>query len=385
MRVVFVGHTAKLSGGELALARLIEGFDDVDCHVLLAEDGPLIALLREAGATVEVLPLGDSALNTHREAITLRHFPLARAASTLRYTWAVRGRLRSLRPHIVHTNTLKAALYGGVAGRLAGIPVVWHVRDRIATDYLPPFATRLVRTLSRFIPSGIITNSGATLATLGRRPRRARVVPSPVVYDAVPAKAFAPSSNDAQPSTLRIGLIGRISPWKGQDVFLRAFAAANFEVPATAVIVGSAMFGEDAFEAELHRLCEQLGIADRVEFTGFIADVPSVLAGLHIVVHASTIPEPFGQVVIEGMAAGLPVIAANAGGPAEIVTPGVDGLLTEPGDVKALTVALERLAGDPAERARMGAKGRARAADFSPDRVAAMVTTVYRTVLASRA
>jgi glycosyltransferase involved in cell wall biosynthesis len=385
LKVVFLGHTAKQSGGELALVRLLEGFTDVDAHVILAEDGPLVALLHSAGATTEVLPLGGATLNAHRGSVTLRHLPLRKVFSTLRYSVALTRRLQSLQPDLVHTNTLKAAIYGGVAGRLARIPVVWHVRDRIANDYLPPFATKLVRTLSRLLPSGIIANSNATLATLGRRPRRARVVPSPVVYDAVPAKAFSSNAAAVQPEELRIGLIGRISPWKGHDVFLRAFAAADFPVPATALLVGSAMFGEDAYEAELHQLCADLGIADRVQFTGFVADVPSVLATLHIVVHASTIPEPFGQVVVEGMAAGLPVIAANAGGPAEIVTHGVDGLLTPPGDVTALTAALELLAADPALRARLGAAGRARAANFSPEHVAGMVTTVYRSVLASKA
>jgi len=98
-------------------------------------------------------------------------------------------------------------------------------------------------------------------------------------------------------------------------------------------------------------------------------------------VHASTIPEPFGQVVIEAMAAGVPIIAADAGGPAEVVTDGVDGLLVAMGDVDALAGALTRMAGDPELRDRLADAGRVTAAAFAPDVIAGSVEDVYRQVL----
>ncbi len=97
--------------------------------------------------------------------------------------------------------------------------------------------------------------------------------------------------------------------------------------------------------------------------------------------HASVIPEPFGQVVVEGMAAGLPVIASDAGGPAEVITDGVDGLLCPPRDAAALAEHLRRLADDPDERARLGAAARLRATAFRPDRIAGDVREAYDQVL----
>lgn len=102
-----------------------------------------------------------------------------------------------------------------------------------------------------------------------------------------------------------------------------------------AAISGSAMFGEEAYESELHALVTELGLDNAVTFTGFVDDVPVELARMDVLVHGSRVAEPFGQVIVEGMAAGLPVIATDAGGPREIITDGVDGLLVAPDSVDA--------------------------------------------------
>jgi glycosyltransferase involved in cell wall biosynthesis len=151
------------------------------------------------------------------------------------------------------------------------------------------------------------------------------------------------------------------------------------------VVVGGALFGEEEYEASLHRDAARLGIAERVEFRGHRLDVAPEWACLDVAVHASVTPEPFGQVVVEAMTAGLPVVAAAAGGPAEVVTDGVDGILVPPGDVDLLAAALRRLAADADLRDRLGQAGRTRAAAFRPEAVAASVMELYRAVLAQRA
>ncbi len=375
--VVFLGHTALASGGELALVRLLPGLVHTDAHVILGEDGPLVAKLTEAGATVEVLPMADEARTVKRDRVVPGRLPVRALWHTARYVWRLRRRLRELRPDVVHTNTLKAAMYGGVAARLAGVPVIWHVRDRIADDYLPAVTVRLIHLLARRIPTAIITNSNATRATIGTTSRTVAVAPSPVVYDPV-SQPEVPSLVGGE---LVIGIVGRLAPWKGQDVFLRAFAQAFPERGARAVIVGGALFGEDDFAASLRALCHELGLDDRVEFTGHVDDVPARLAQMHVVVHASVIPEPFGQVVVEAMAAGRAVVAAAAGGPLEVVRNGEDGLLVPPGDVSALAGALRRLADEPELAERLGRAARGRVVEFSPERIGVQVERVYRRVV----
>jgi glycosyltransferase involved in cell wall biosynthesis len=382
IRVVYVGHTARLSGGEIALLRLLPALAEVEAHVVLGEDGPLVARLQQEGISTEVLPLPARVRDVHRDETTARLALVLPALDTLKYTIRLALRLRRLAPDVVHTNSLKAALYGGLAGRAVGIPVVWHIRDRIADDYLPGATVKLVHRLARRLPTGLVANSKTTLATFGASvPRRAVTLPSPVVLSDPIAPAARAASQRAGDEPLRIGMVGRFAPWKGQHVFLAAFARAFPSGDERAIVVGAPLFGEEAYEREVHELAQRLGIAERVDFVGFSEDVARELAEMDVLVHASTLPEPFGQVVVEGLAAGKPVVAAAAGGPTEILAHGVNGLLFEPGDVDALAAALRLLAGDPELRRRLGEAGVERSRDFAPEGIAQRLVGLYREIV----
>ena len=385
LRVVVVGHTAQLSGGELAISRLIASIANaVDVHVVLAEDGPLVDVLERAGATVEILPMAERARALRRDRARVGGVPWRSALATATYTVKLAKRLRRLQPDLVHTNTLKAALYGGVAARALGIPCLWHVRDRIAKDYLPLSAVTLVRLAARFLPTEIVANSQATLATLSVNDHRR----SWVVYDGVATEGTIPvdlTDRDSESiqtprDRFRVAMVGRLSPWKGQDVFLRAFAEAFNGGSEEAVLVGSVMFGEEEYEEALVELVAELGIGDRVDFRGFRTDIGAELDRVDAMIHASVIPEPFGQVVIEGMAAGLAVVAADAGGPAEVIVHGVDGLLYPPGDVGALAVLLRRLVDDPTLRFQLGSQAAITAEKFALANVGAQIVDIYQRV-----
>jgi glycosyltransferase involved in cell wall biosynthesis/GT2 family glycosyltransferase len=383
-RVVFVGHTARQSGAELALVRLVPGLADTEVHVVLAEDGPLVGLLEASGALVTVLPMDARTRETNRAVVQPGRLPLGAAWHAAVYTVRLARLLREMRPDLVHTNTLKASIYGGAAARLAGVPLVWHVRDRIASDYLPAPAARGIRLLSRHLPDGVIANSFSTRATLGSAGTDAHER-SAVIHDPLPVvPAIDRLASDMAVGDTVVGMVGRLTPWKGQDIFLRAFADAFATGTEQALIVGSAMFGEDDYTVSLKDLAVELGIAERVTFVGFVDDVWPLLSRMTMLVHASTIPEPFGQVVLEGLAAGLPVIAADAGGPAEIITHNVNGLLTAPNDVAALAQAMLQLAEDPALRMRLGETGRTRSHDFTAAALGTQVSTFYERVLADR-
>lgn len=379
LRVLYLDHCAVLSGGELALLRLLPALADVEARVILGADGPLRAKLTEAGISTEVMPLSPAAAQVRRASVRAGALPLMAVAQAVAYSVRLARHIRRLRPDLVHTNSLKSALYGGVAAVLAGVPVVWHVRDRIAEDYLPKPATRFVRLLSRAVPSAIVANSQTTLATLGRTRRLTAVVPSPVAPELWEVHAPADTSRP-----LRVAILGRIAPWKGQDVFLRALATAFPDGSVQGLIVGTPLFGEEGYEAELHHLARDLGVATRVQFCGFRDDVPQLLAGVDVLVHASVVAEPFGQTVVEGMAAGLAVVASGAGGPAEIIEHGTNGLLFPPGDASALSELLRRLAGDADLRRALGRQAREDARRFHPDRVAPDVLDLYRRVIAGR-
>jgi glycosyltransferase involved in cell wall biosynthesis len=382
LSVVVLDHCAKLSGGELAMARLLPACRDLDVRVFLGEDGPLVGRLERDEVPVEVIPMDIRAQAVSKDSVVPRAGLLRAVASTVRYSIALARRLRRDRTELVVTNSLKSDLYGGVAGRIAGVPVVWHLRDRISSDYLPSPAVTLIRLASRILPSGVIANSGATLESLqlgphARRRLFARAIGSPCV-----SIRHSGTRRTVRNGALTVGMVGRLAPWKGQDVFLRAFARAFPEGTNLARIVGGPLFGESEFADALPGLAAELGIADRVELVGHSDEVEVELEGFDIAVHASVVAEPFGQVVVEAMASGCAVIATDGGGPAEVITDGVDGLLVPMGDIEALAYALSTLATDPALRVRLGTGAMSTAQRFVPERVAAEVEEAYGLVLA---
>jgi glycosyltransferase involved in cell wall biosynthesis len=378
-RVVYLDHTARMSGGEIALLRLLPHLSGVEAHVILAEAGPFADALEAQGISVEVIPMPAQARGATRGTMRFGALSPRAIVGSATYTVRIARRLRALRPDLVHTNSLKAGVYGGVAARSAGVPQVWHVRDRIAPDYLPRQAVVVIRFLIARLASGCIANSQATLRTVGT-PGRAVVLTS--VVPEVTQRSPASPTRDQHGATV-FGIVGRLAEWKGQDVFLRAFAGAFPSGDQRAVVIGSAMFGgeDEHYGAALIDLVGELGIADRVKFRGFRDDVSAELAGMDVMVHASTVPEPFGQVVVEGMASGIAVIASAAGGPLEIITPGINGELFPPGDVESLAALLVELDADPARRARLGEAGIRRSLDFRPEPVAAGVQRFYEQVL----
>jgi len=377
-RVVYLDHVAKLSGGEIALLRLLPHLANVHPHVILGEDGPLRERLEQSGVSAEVLPLASSARNMRREKVRLGGASPRAILQTLGHVARLARRLRELEPDLVHTNSLKSGIYGSLAARAAGVPVVWHLRDRLAEDYLPSFAVRIVRAFIGRFADAVIANSQATLDSLSVR----KLADSSVISDSVEISSYsrAPSAEAA----VSFGMLGRIAPWKGQELFLAAFAAAFADGSERAVLVGSPMFGEEDYERRLRALTIELGLTGRVEFRGFREDIWRELASFDVLVHASIIPEPFGQVVLEGMAAGLAVVAPDEGGPASLIEDGRTGRLFHSRDAGSLAAAMLALRSDPAERSRLGDAARRAAEDYHPRVVAGKLEHVYDGLLAGR-
>src|SRR5262249_54061989 len=221
-------------------------------------------------------------------------------------------------------------------------------------------------------------NSKATMATLnaGSNPT--------VIYSVVPEVMYRRSPVgrvNGRPMTY--GIVGRLAPWKGQHLFLNAFARAFPGGAERAVVVGGALFGEADSATELHELAGRLKLGARVEFRAHRPDVWSELSRLDVLVHASITPEPFGQVILEGMAADVPVIAARAGGPAEILRENETGVLYRPNDERELAAAMLKLR-DPALRARLGSTARQEVRRYEPHAIAAEMQQLYGKVAAAR-
>lgn len=393
LRVLYVDHTASLGGGEIALLNLIRHVDRSRYRpvVVLFSDGPLRKQLIDVGAEVYLVPLSPEVINTRKDSLggkTL--FQFKNVWTACRFVLKLKKLIGKWNIDIVHTNSLKADVIGGIAARLARRPLLWHVRDRIENDYLPPLVARVFRKLARWVPDCVIANSLATLRTLDLTPKEHTITihsgvdfgkRMSVVHDGTFERVNRSTETlDHDPV---LGLVGRISPWKGQHIFIEAAAAVREKFPrARFQIIGAALFDEAAYDKSIREQVLKLGLQDAIEFTGWRDDVPELIAKLDVLVHASVVGEPFGQVVIEGMAAGKPVVATNGGGVPEIVCDGETGYLVPMGDAAAMAAAIVRLLEDPAAAEKMGEKGRQRVHDhFTIQSTARNVERLYGEVL----
>jgi glycosyltransferase involved in cell wall biosynthesis len=191
------------------------------------------------------------------------------------------------------------------------------------------------------------------------------------------------AESGVNPQQPLVGIVGRLVRWKGQRDFLDAAARVLRQRPeARFAVVGDALFSADHDEmADLRQYAQHLGIAHQVTFTGHREDVGEVMAGLDLLVHCSE-AEPFGRVLIEGMAAGCPVVAYADGGVPEIVVDGVTGVLVPPKDIDGLARAISTLLDDPTRRAALGQAGQRRASEhYTAEASARQVEQIYEEIL----
>lgn len=175
------------------------------------------------------------------------------------------------------------------------------------------------------------------------------------------------------------GIFGRLVRWKGHREFLLAAEEVIRSVPdAYAMIVGDPADFDLGQKAELRRVARELGIEHRVIFTGFVADVTSYYRAVDVVVHCSIKPEPFGLVITEAMACGVPVVASNRGAPLEIITDSVDGLLVDPERTDLLAAAIRDLLKDGQRRNALAEQAREMVMRrYDPERYARRLEAIY--------
>ena len=387
MRVLYIDHTAKMGGGEVALVNLIRHVDRtlVTPIVLLFEDGPLADRLEKvSNISPHIRELDSSVAQTGKDTLGWRSVVKVRAIWLIFcHVIRVAHFAKHAQIDVIHTNSLKADVIGGLAGRLIGVPVVWHIRDRIDSDYLPKSIVTVFRLLSRLIPSYVIANSQATLATVRLKlSQRAKVIGSGV--DLGTLGILKQVTNDPHMTrSPRVALVGRITPWKGQHIFIEAAAQVVRRHPEVRFqVIGAALFAEREYEESLYELCRELHIERYIEFMGFVDDVPARVSEIDILVHASITGEPFGQVIIEGMAAAKPVVATRGGGVPEIVVDGSTGILVPMGDAIQMAEAINYLVENPKVMIDMGVLGRKRVLDrFTIQHTCRMVERVYEEIL----
>ena len=382
--ILYLDHTARFSGAQGCLLGLLERLDRARFSPVLAcpRDGPLVERAQALGVPVEELSLPT---------VTFRDGPV-RVAQWLLRSILLSQRLAALVKRrgigLIHANSVRAGLAAALAARRTRTPLVWHVRDLLPGG----LRSRVVRRLAALGADRVICISHAVAGRFATSEalRRKTVV----VYDGVDLRRFAPDQAACRQAREALGpgdaypvvaIVGQIIQWKGQREFVLAAARVAKAYPgARFLVVGEAVFRTHLtrpYKEEVVRLAAELGLGDRIRFTGFCDDVRPFIAAADILALASW-EEPLGVVQLEAMALGKPVVATNGGGVPEILEDGVTGLLVPPRYPEAMAHAIVALAADPDRLRRMGQAGRRRVESlFGLDSHARAVEEVYGEVL----
>jgi len=386
VRVLYVNHTAAISGAEHSLLSLLAAPPVGVRPCVAAPEGALATAVRDLGLPSTAIAGTDGSLRLHP-----LHTPRALGELGLA-AWQLRRIARRERAEVVHANSIRAGIVLGLA-RLAPAATVVHVRD-----CLPPGA--VARATMRLIGSTattVLANSHYTAASVHAL---APVAPVEVVYNPVDLSRWNPGRIDRAQARARLGVAGeralllgvvaQLSPWKGQDTAIEALRLVCAQgIDAHLVLIGSAKFTSGAtrfdnraYVARLHALVAQAGLQQRVSWLGERSDVPELVRALDALLLPSW-EEPFGRAVIEAMALGVPVVATSVGGPAEIVRDGSEGYLVPPRDPAAWARAIARLHELGADgRRELGRAGRLRVEqEFTSEHHAAAIGGVYERAL----
>lgn len=372
MKILFYNHTGQVSGAERVLLMILARLDRevFDPVVVCPEQGPLQEMTKDLGVSLASVAGLDARF-------TWRVDTLARyCKSFFGVIRQLRRRVVQIKPDLLHANSIRSGLVATAATVGLGTRVVWHLHDLLPRH---PLSTAIRTFACVSTRTHMIAVSKAVAGNFrGRFPRALQDRVS-VILNSIDLARFQLDEKSKRAirkelrfreTDLAIGIVGQLTPRKGQLELLRAFGNALTEIPnAVLLIVGAPMFNRDHDYLELlKRSTTELGIGNKVRMTGARNDIGAIMQGLDLLVVNST-AEPFGLVILEAMACGTPVLATAVDGIPEIITHDENGWLVRQGDEPALTEAMVHLYHRALLRERLAERGkRDVAARFSVER-----------------
>ena len=365
MKILQVSSATTIGGGEVHVIDLCQALQQRghDVHLAARPGSPLVERLVSRSVTCHHLPLRGS-LDID-SAVRLSHL------------------IRQYQIDVIHGHVARDYLVCALARRLAGRSQLVLTRHH----YLPIKGHWGYRTMFRQVGRIIAVSESVRrglIASLNLPPGQVMTIPNwvnPDEYRALPDPQRARARFDVQ-QPLVVGMVGQMTPAKGPEEFIRAAAlVASLRDDVAFLVAGETEERGFQFTERLRQLTRELSVSDRIHFLGRVEDLPGLFAALTMLVLPSW-QEAFSIVLIQAMAAGLPVIASDVGGPAEIVTHGVTGLLVPPRRVEALAQAINRLLGDSDLRRRLGVAARKEVETrFERETVINQIESVYRDVI----
>jgi L-malate glycosyltransferase len=390
-RVLYLSHTSVVGGAERALLDHMRVMPEAfGRRPVMCPPGEFAELLRGEGISVIEFP--GTAASFH---VTARN--LFRAAKDFTLSAIkIRRAVRATGANVIHANSIRAGLLSFLAVRRRRPAVIVHVHDVLPDGVV----SGVVRAILLRRSAALIGVSAFTRANLLKGYPESRVI-FPVMINPIDAGELLENAPDrgvargvlgVADDIPLLGVVGQITPWKGQDTAIRALPTVLETLPeARLLIVGetrfvdSTRFDNRTYKADLLALVESLGVSHAVTFCGQRDDVPTVMRALDLMLQPSWV-EPLGRSVVEAMVLGTPVVATTRGGPAELITDGETGYLAAPREPDAWARVIVELLSDPGRR-ESAAKNAQRTviARLDLGRYVAEMTSLYEQVLPNAA
>lgn len=356
--VVHVINGLEVAGAERAMSEIARSLprDEFDVSVLVVRDGPLHRELDRADLPVTVVG-GD--FDWRWPGV------IARMAAYM----------RRVRPQIVHTHLIGGDIVGGLAARIARVPIILSTQHDIIRR--PAIYDLYRRYSSRWLSAVVpVAPSMRDYCVHELHMSPSRIHP---IVNGIDAARFA-SIPKTRGEKIVFGCVGRLVSLKGHDVAIRAFARVHESMSNTMLLIA----GEGPERHDLERLVSELGLQDAVGILGNVDDIAAFLAEVDILVHPS-IQEGLPLAILEGMAARRPVIASALPAISDASDGGRCARLFTPGDVEGCAEQMLALARDEELASRIAVAGNQKVlTDFSPARMAEEYVALYRRLLAGR-
>lgn len=341
MRILFVSHSASLTGAPISCFNLITRLPEGYTPVYATKDrGPLIK---------QIVALGIPCYTVTKKGLLGIH-----------YISTFIDIIKREKIELIHLNTLTPfSKYAAIAGALMGLPIVWFIRENPIIS-----RSRRLRFWLRMLATKIVFVDKTTMGQMygNHVPKNVEVV-----HNGADLEKFRPGENKLLRQKFHIpddspviGYIGLITNRKGVEYLVRAMPDVLSLHPDAHLVVIGGHKGDKPYFANIERTIHDLSIGSRVHFTGSLDDVSMAFGNLDIVVLPS-LEERCSRTLIEALAAGKPAIATNVGGNPEVVAHEYNGLIVEPRNPKMIGEALNRLLADPPMMKRFGENGRLKA------------------------